>query len=130
MFNQPFYPNYVNPMPAYKPQVNPTASAPMSYLPPQGTATNKIYVTGIEDVKARQLPNNSDYLFLDNDKPLIYRKVVDSTGRMEVQVFSITPYKEENSPAADMSKYVLKSDLEELKKELSAKLKALEKAHA
>ena len=47
------------------------------YQPPVQQAqsnTNKLYVNGIEDVRLRNLPNNSDYIFLDNDKPLIYRK--------------------------------------------------------
>lgn len=87
--------------------------------------TNKLYVTSLEDAKNKQLPPNSDYIFLDNDKPLLYRKVVDATGKMEVQAFQITAYEEKpesSIPAIDTSKFVsvdefnsLKSDLERIK---------------
>ena len=84
------------------------------------TATNKLYANGIEDVKNRVLPANSDYIFLDNDKPLIYRKTVDGTGKMEVQTFKIVPYEEKQDPGIDVSNYVLKSDFDALKKEVES----------
>ena len=31
------------------------------------TTTNKIYVSGIEEVRQKQLPNNSEVVFIDND---------------------------------------------------------------
>lgn len=72
--------------------------------------TNKIYVTGIDDAKARQLPPNSDFIFLDNDKPLLYRKTVDATGKMEIKAFKISEYTETEAPApapaVDMSQFV------------------------
>ena len=73
--------------------------------------TNKIYVTGIEDARARQLPPNSDFIFLDNDKPLLYRKTVDATGKMEIKAFKISEYTETeaapaSAPAVDMSQFV------------------------
>ena len=87
--------------------------------------TNKLYVTSLEDAKNKQIPPNSDYIFLDNDKPLLYRKVVDATGKMEVQTFQIIPYEEKNediNSKIDTSKFVsvdqfnaLKSDLDRIK---------------
>lgn len=73
--------------------------------------TNKIYVTGIDDARARQLPPNSDFIFLDNDKPLLYRKTVDATGKMEIKAFKISEYTETEAapapaPAVDMSQFV------------------------
>ena len=73
--------------------------------------TNKIYVTGIDDARARQLPPNSDFIFLDNDKPLLYRKTVDATGKMEIKAFKISEYTETeaapaSAPAVDMSQFV------------------------
>lgn len=53
------------------------------------TNTNKIYVNGLEDVRNRPLQANSDFIFLDNDKPLIYQKIVDSKGQFEVKTFQI-----------------------------------------
>lgn len=89
--------------------------------------TNKIYVNGIDDVKNRILPFNSDYIFLDNDKALLYRKVVDNTGKMDVQTFTLAPYVEEakkQDTKIDMSQYVLKKDFDALKGELE-RLKSL-----
>ena len=86
----------------------------------QNTSTNKIYVSGVDDVRGKSLPPNSDYIFLDNDKPIIYQKTVDSKGQFEVKAFTITPYKPEevSVPSADLSVYAKTSDLEALKKEL------------
>lgn len=92
--------------------------------------TNKIYVTGIEDAKTRQLPANSDYIFLDNDKPLLYRKTVDATGKMEIKTFKISEYTEtetEAAPAVDMSQYVsvkdFNSEINRIKKTIDGLLK-------
>ena len=84
--------------------------APQTPTQPQAQQmnTNKIYVTGIEDARARQLPPNSDFIFLDNDKPLLYRKTVDATGKMEIKAFKISEYTETEAPApaVDMSQFV------------------------
>lgn len=96
----PFAPQSANYAPTAQPQQQP---AQMN--------TNKIYVTGIEDARARQLPPNSDFIFLDNDKPLLYRKTVDATGKMEIKAFKISEYTETeaapaSAPAVDMSQFV------------------------
>lgn len=88
---------------------------------PQNTNTNKIYVSGIEDVRGKYLNPNSDYIFLDNDKPLLYQKTVDSKGQFEVKTFTITPYQPEEvkqEPALDLSAYAKASDLDSIKKEI------------
>lgn len=86
--------------------------------------TNKIYVSGIEEVRQRQLPNGSDMLFLDNDKPLLYQKIVDGKGQFEVKAFTITPYLPQEptkeTHAVDLSSYAKTSDLEPIKAELQA----------
>ena len=86
----------------------------------QSQNTNVIYVNGIDDVKNRQLPFNSNFAFFDNDNPVLYRKTVDSTGKMTVEAFDIIPHEEEpkTEPKIDMSQYVLKSDFEALKREI------------
>lgn len=99
--------------------------------PTQQMNTNKIYVTGIEDAKTRQLPANSDYIFLDNDKPLLYRKTVDATGKMEVKAFKISEYTETEAappaPPVDMSQYVsvkdFNSEINRIKKTIDGLLK-------
>lgn len=99
-------------------------SSPMYQHPQsniQPTNTNKLYATSIEDVRARQLPPNSDYIFLDNDRPLVYRKTTDATGKMDIQVFEIKPYQPEQStpaPSVDWSQFALKTEIETLKTEV------------
>lgn len=89
--------------------------------------TNKIYVNGIEDARNTKLPFNSDYIFLDNDKALLYRKVVDGTGKMDIQTFEIVPHSEkpkEETPTFDASMFVPKKDFDALKVEIE-KLKSV-----
>lgn len=100
----PFAPQNAN----YAPQ---TPTQPQVQQQPAQMNTNKIYVTGIDDARARQLPPNSDFIFLDNDKPLLYRKTVDATGKMEIKAFKISEYTETEAapaaaPAVDMSQFV------------------------
>lgn len=98
--------NYTGQAP-FAPQNGNYAPPAQSQQQPAQMNTNKIYVTGIDDARARQLPPNSDFIFLDNDKPLLYRKTVDATGKMEIKAFKISEYTEtEAAPAGDMSQYV------------------------
>lgn len=97
------------------------------------TNTNKIYVSGVDAVKNTPLNQNSDYIFLDNDKPLLYQKVVDSKGQFEVKIFDIVPHdaesdKKENS--IDLSEYVLKKDFTALREELVSLQDSLKKISA
>lgn len=91
---------------------------------PMQTNTNKIYVSGIDDVRSRMLPQNSDYIFLDNDKPIIYQKIVDGKGQFEVKAFEIVPYSAQNqtkdNQSIDLSCYAKTSDLEPIKAELQS----------
>lgn len=97
----------------------PTAPQPTPQPTPNASPlTNKIYVTGIDGARQYQLPNGSDYVFLDNDKAMIYRKTVDATGKMDVQAFDIIPHAEPAQPT--QSEYALKSDLDALRKEIAA----------
>ena len=123
----PFAPQNGN----YAPQ---TPSQPQVQQQPAQMNTNKIYVTGIDDARARQLPPNSDFIFLDNDKPLLYRKTVDATGKMEIKAFKISEYTEtETAPAAqavDMSQFVsvdefkgMQNEMKRIKKTIDGLLK-------
>lgn len=106
----PYYSNGGYSSPSYQPQ-----------QPTQNTNTNKLYATGIEDVRARQIPPNSDFIFLDNDKPIIYRKTTDATGKMDIQVFEIRPFQPEQpkpEQRIDLSQFVLKTDFENLKNDI------------
>lgn len=102
----------------------PTATPPYGFPMPQSAPqpvqqqpqSNIVYVNGIDDVKNRPLPPNSNYAFMDNDNPILYRKTVDAQGRMAVEVFDIVPHKE--TPVAQPD-YALKSDIEVLQKEIA-----------
>lgn len=82
------------------------------------TNTNKIFVAGLDDVKNRNLPFNSDVIFLDNDKPILYQKTVDSKGQFEVKAFEINEIKTQDSqkqPDTNLSNYVTLTEFEALK---------------
>ena len=108
----------------------PTAQPQQPQQPPQMN-TNKIYVTGIDDARARQLPPNSDFIFLDNDKPLLYRKTVDATGKMEIKAFKISEYTETeaapaSAPAVDMSQFVSVEEFKTVQTEMGRRKRTID----
>ena len=115
--------NYTGQAP-FAPQNGNYAPPAQSQQQPAQMNTNKIYVTGIDDARARQLPPNSDFIFLDNDKPLLYRKTVDATGKMEIKTFKISEYTETEAasapaPAVDMSQFVSVEQFKDVQTEMS-----------
>ena len=88
-----------------------------SQMPMQNT--NKIFVSGIDEVKMRMLSPNSDFIFLDNEKSILYQKTVDSSGHFEVKAFDIVEHKE-SPERIESSGYVSKKDFEDLKSEFKA----------
>lgn len=80
------------------------------------TNTNKIYVSGIDEVKTRILPPDSDMIFIDNEREILYEKTVDNTGKFQIKMFDIVEHKgPEKSDKAEWDKlpeYATKSDLE------------------
>ena len=114
--NQPYNfqnPNYMNGY--YNQPQNPQNLSP-------NTMTNKIYVSDENDVRSRYLPPNSDYIFLDNDKPLLYQKIVDNKGQFEVKVFKISqnlPEKKEETAETDkLSGYAKTEEIEQVRAEI------------
>ena len=122
------YPNY------FAGNTMPTATQPYGYpfniaqqpsvQPPQAVNTNKTYVSGIEDVRLRPLPPNSEFIFLDNEKSILYQKKVDSNGQFEVKAYEITEYNADKAPIAqpqvDLSGYVPRAEFETLQREIKA----------
>ena len=112
--NSPY--NYNTPM------YNPTPTPMPMQTNQQPNNTNKIYVSGEEEVRTKGLPAGSDYIFLDNDKPLLYQKIVSPSGQFEVKTFSIVPYEpkkeEKEEKTMDLSGYVKTTDLDPIKKEI------------
>lgn len=83
--------------------------------------TNKIFVNGIDDVKNRVLPPNSEYVFLDNDKSILYQKKVDANGQFDVKAFDIVPHVEDKAveqSSMDLSNYVPRTEFDTLQKEV------------
>lgn len=83
---------------------------------PQPTTTNKIYVSGLDEVKTRLLPPNSDVIFYDNERDILYEKVVDSTGKFQLKTYDIIEHKDpensDNSGSKKIPEYATKCDLE------------------
>lgn len=97
--------------------VSPFNGQPQNTQPLNATNTNKIYVSGVEDVKGRMLMPNSDYMFIDNDKPIAYQKIVDGKGQFTVKAFKLVefdPTKEQTTQALNPDEYVLKTDFDKL----------------
>lgn len=115
MGQAPFVPQNGN----YAPQ---TPTQPQAPQQPAQMNTNKIYVTGIEAARTMQFPPNSDYILLDNDKPLLYRKTVDATGKMEIKAFKISEYTETEAapaPAVDMTQFVSVEQFKDVQTEMN-----------
>lgn len=119
-FNSPF--GYNPPMQPFnnfnnmQPQVQPQPQN----QPANATNTNKIFVNGIEDAKSRMLMPNSDYMFLDNDKKLIYQRVVDGTGQSTIKTYKYVEVNE--NEINDTPQFALKSDFDKSIKELNDKI--------
>lgn len=114
----PYYSMYqqptANPQPQPQQQVQPQPQTP--------TNTNEIFVNGIDDVRNRPLPMNSNYIFLDNDKALLYEKIVDSRGQFEVKTYEIKEITGQESPkhteTINSSDFVKTGDLDLLRAEI------------
>lgn len=127
-YNSPF--NY-NTMPTatqpYGYAMNNISSQMMpSQQPTQNQFTNIIFVSGLEDVKKRYQSPTSEMYYADNDKPLLYKKIVYANGQFDIKTFDISEHCAENDTKdalpIDLSCYVKTSDLDPLER----KIKALE----
>lgn len=110
--------NYQNPYQQFNPNLTQQQTQPQNQQP-SATNTNKIFVSSLDDVKSKSLPANSDFIFLDNDKPILYQKTVDSKGQFEVKAFEINEIKaQDNQKRPDtinLSNYVTLTEFEALK---------------
>ena len=86
------------------------------------TNTNKVFVSGIDEVRNKPLPQNSEYIFLDNDKSILYQKTVDSKGQFEVKAFDIVPHLEdpEEHSDHDLSVFVRRDEMDALMARVTA----------
>lgn len=81
-----------------------------------GIFTNIVYVNDENAAKTYNLPPNSNFALWDNDKGIIYHKVVDNTGKMNILPYDVIPHTETPVEQPD---YALKSDILMLQKELA-----------
>lgn len=110
--------NFQNPYQQFNPSLTQQQTQPQQTMN-NATNTNKIFVAGIDDVKSRNIPFNSDFIFLDNDKPYLYQKTVDGKGQFEVKAFEIHEIKPQEKAKEDnsinLSNYVTLTEFEALK---------------
>ena len=110
--------NYQNPYQQFNQNLTQQQTQPQQTMN-NATNTNKIFVAGIDDVKSRNIPFNSDFIFLDNDKPYLYQKTVDGKGQFEVKAFEIHEIKPQEKAKEDnsinLSNYVTLTEFEALK---------------
>lgn len=130
MYNQPFN-NFNNTTPtSTQPYGYPLSGSmpfynnqPQQFQSPQ-TYTNKVFVSGIDDVRNRMLPPNSDYIYLDNDKAILYQKIVDSKGQFQVKEFTISPKEPDmaskKEDSISLSDYVKRDEFDKISSELKA----------
>ena len=111
--------NFQSPYQQFNPNLTQQQAQTQNQQSSSATNTNKIFVAGIDDVKSKSLPVNSDFIFLDNDKPILYQKTVDSKGQFEVKAFEIREVKPEDGQKEEasisLSNYVTLSEFEALK---------------
>lgn len=123
----PYYNQYQQGTPAPQPQQQ-TQVQPQTQ---PATNTNEIFVNGVEDVRNRPLPTNSNYIFLDNDKALLYEKIVDSRGQFEVKTYEIKEITGQESPkqaeTISSSDFVKTADLDPLRAEIKGLKEKIEK---
>lgn len=115
--------NPYNPIQPYSYGVNPYTQANQSSQPQM--TTNKIIVSGLDEVRMRMQPTNSEMIYLDNEKSLLYQKTVDNTGHFEVKVFDISEHKAPEIPPktevkAEPTNYVTQEAFDSLQKEFRA----------
>lgn len=110
--------NYQNPYQQFNPNLTQQQNQQQNQQS-SATNTNKIFVSSLDDVKSKSLPANSDFIFLDNDKPILYQKTVDSKGQFEVKAFEIHEIKPQEKQKEDnsinLSNYVTLTEFEALK---------------
>lgn len=130
-FNNPYNNPYGNAFPTNGFPQHHNSFTPNYNMPniPVQTNTNKIFVNGLDEVRNYRLPANSDYVFLDNDKAIIYQKVVDSKGQFEVKAFTITPYVQTENNTKANTEYALKTDIQDIQTRLQKLEVALQGEH-
>ena len=75
------------------------------------------FVNGIEGAKAYQVPPSQMMMLLDNDNPIIYKKITDSYGKAYIEYYKMVPTSEDELRGINKQcqpEYVLKADFDAL----------------
>ena len=101
---------------------------PYMGMTPQPTLrANTLQYASEEEIRAYILPQNSQILAMDREKPLFYIKSTDELGRSVMNVYKfekITPQAQPQTSAPDLSAYATREDF----KPILERLEKLEKA--
>ncbi|SFU33690.1 hypothetical protein [Butyrivibrio sp. INlla21] len=84
-----------------------------------------VWVQGKEGAKVYPMAPEKTGLFLDDQKPYVYRKVTDKLGKtQEFKVFKLVEEPDEENISVDTTSYVTKEEFDKLTQELG-ELKAM-----
>ena len=89
-------------------------------IPPK---TNKVFVMNKEAAGNAMAEFHSDYVYFDQDEPLLYNVVTDMQGKKTITTYRIEPYEpvnEPTTPAIDTSMFVTQEQFKALQDQLDA----------
>lgn len=89
-------------------------------IPPK---TNKVFVMNKEAAGNAMAEFHSDYVYFDQDEPLLYNVVTDMQGKKTITTYRIEPYEpvnEPTTPAIDTSMFVTQEQFKALQEQLDA----------
>lgn len=118
LFGQP---NYGQPQPQMfmqnfaQPQQQPTQ--------PPRPKTNKIFVTSLDDAMSRIADYDSQMIYLDQDKPLLYEIYTDGQGRKTPTIIQLSPSDGTGSPKTaknDKVEYVTRQEFDDIQAQMAA----------
>ena len=115
----PLYPNYV-PNSTMNPNTNIYTSTPNYYVNNAQSTHNIgfIWVQGEEAAKAYPVAAGNQVLLMDSDKPVLYMKSTDASGRPQpMEIYDLVRREEpvaEKAVTPDLSEYVRKDEIKEL----------------
>ena len=114
-------PNMQQPMQQMAQQnVQQQAQPVQSNIPPK---TNKVFVMNKEAAGNAMAEFHSDYVYFDQDEPLLYNVVTDMQGKKTITTYKIEPYEAVNAPATpeiDTSMFVTQEQFNALQEQLDA----------
>lgn len=81
---------------------------------PSAIKTNIVLVTSLEDALSRYAEPNSNIIYFDQDKPLVYNIMTDMQGRKTHKILDLSEHKTAAAPVTPSAEYITKADVEEI----------------